>query len=168
MSGAPLRARPLERDDLAALEPLDRGYAERFDVEPVTGAASLSLYARSGHSFVVERGARIVGFVLAQAVWTGARPVVRLARLAVPAEVAVDAADAADAAGEAGEPAEGGEARRLLVEALTKSAYDAAVYDLEAVVPDPDRELHAALEGFDYRPRPARVYTRVLGSRGEA
>ncbi len=167
-----LRVRAVERDDVGVLAPIDGAYAERHQTEPFVSSASLSLYGRSGHSFVVESPGGVLGFVLAQSVWTGARPVLRIARLAAlepaPRETVADASAGTDAAQATG--ADGAAPERvlaLLAEAVTKSAYDAAVYDLEAVVPKSDAAGRAALEGADYTPRPARVYTRTLGSRGQ-
>ena len=141
-----LLVRPLEVDDLGVLEALDAAYAGRHVVVPVVGAASLGFYARSGHAFLAEEAARApaartVGFALAQAVWDGERPTVRLVRLV-------------------GERA----ARRALVEAVVKSAYDAAVYALVAEVPPGDAELADLLALGGWGERPTRRFERVLGS----
>jgi hypothetical protein len=135
--------RSVEVDDLAGLEALDGAYAARHGLAPVVGAASLAFYARSGHAFVATDGGAAVGFALAQAVWDGARPTVRLVRLAA----------AAPAAGPA------------LAEAVVKSAYDAAVYDLVADVPASDVALADLLAAAGWGERPVRRFERVLGSR---
>ena len=141
------RVRPLTVDDLDALVALDSAYAERHGLESLMTLASANFHARSGHSFVLEDDGGTRGFVLAHAVWNGVRPIVRATRLAV-------GDDSADA-------------RKALIETLTKSAYDAAVYDLEIEVPDADGKLREALETEQYRPAPSALYRRVLGSRGQ-
>lgn len=140
-------ARPLSPDDQDALEPLDASYAEHFGLEPVLTKSSVSFYVRTGHAFVAERGGETVGFVLAQAVWNGTRPTVYVNRLSVP--------DVTDSG-----------AREALLEAVTKSAYDAAVYDLQVQVPEADDGAARALSAKSYALTPERVYGRVLGSRG--
>lgn len=142
-------ARPLGPEDQEILEPLDKTYAERFSLEPVVTKSSVSFYVRTGHAFVAVRGAEMVGFVLAQAVWNGTRPTVYVNRL-----VTGDLDDARS-----------GEA---LLEAITKSAYDAAVYDLQVQVPEADDGAAQALAAKSYLLKAERVYSRVLGSRGQA
>lgn len=139
-------ARPLGPDDLDDLEPLDKIYAERFGLEPVVTRSSVGFYVRTGHAFVAVRSGVTVGFVFAQAVWNGTRPTVFVDRLSVK--------DEGNAA-----------AYEALLEALTKSAYDAAVYDLRVLVPDADAA--AALEVKMYKGRSERLYARTLGSRGQ-
>jgi hypothetical protein len=160
-----LLLRPLEVDDLGVLEALDVAYAGRHGLAPVVGAASLAFYARSGHAFLAQAseaptgsavgsavgsaaGSAVgsaagsaAGFALAQAVWDGARPTVRLVRL-----VGADAA------------------RRALAEAVVKSAYDAAVYALVAEVPTTDTELAELLASGGWGERPTRRFERLLGS----
>ncbi len=140
-------ARPLSPDDQEALEPLDASYAEHFGLEPVLTKSSVSFYVRTGHAFVAEREGETVGFVLAQAVWNGTRPTVYVNRLSV--------SDVTDSG-----------AREALLEAVTKSAYDAAVYDLQVQVPEADDGAARALAAKSYALTPERVYGRVLGSRG--
>ena len=140
-------ARPLDTEDEAALSPLDAAYAARFGLEPVVSAASLSFYARSGHAFVAVTDGDVRGFVLAHAVWNGARPVVQVSRLA--------AAEDDNAA------------REALLDALTKSAYDAAVYDIQVLVPSDDSAVFGALESKRYTSKAVAVWERVLGSRGQ-
>lgn len=142
-------ARPLDPDDLAALEPIDRAYAARHGLEPALTRGSAGFYARAGHAFTALRDGEAVGFALAQAVWDGRRPTLLLGRLAVLEE---------------GDR----EARGALLEAVTKSAYDAAVYDLAVDLPSGDDDGAAALAAKSYREAPQRRFVRVLGSRGAA
>jgi hypothetical protein len=51
-----------------------------------------------------------------------------------------------------------------LVEAVVKSAYDAAVYDLAIELPAADGAARAALEA-PWRERPVRRFERILGAR---
>jgi hypothetical protein len=140
-----LALRPVDVDDLDALAPLDAAYAAEHAVAPVVGPAALAFYARSGHAFVAGPVAVPAGFVLAHAIWDGARPTVAIARL-----VAAPAAE--------------GAVHRALVEAVVKSAYDAAVYDLTIDLPASDAAAAAAF-AEPWRERPVRRFERVLGSR---
>lgn len=137
-------ARPLTPDDQEVLEELASVYAERFGLEPLLTKSSVSFYVRTGHAFVALRAGEVTGFVLAQAVWNGTRPTVYVNRLVAP-------------------ELETGEA---LLEAVTKSAYDAAVYDLQVQVPEGDVVAVQALSSKSYAPLPERLYRRLLGSRG--
>lgn len=141
-------ARPLTVEDGEALREVDQLYALRYGLEPALTRGSLSFYARSGHAFVAERDGEPCGFVLAQAVWNGTRPTVMATRLAVLAD-------------------EDDEARAALIEALTKSAYDAAVYDLQVQLSALDTRTAAALRTKLYQDLPIHLYGRVLGSRGQ-
>ena len=138
-------ARPLMPEDQEALEVLDAAYAARFGLEPVLSKSSVSFYVRSGHAFVAVRSGASVGFVLAQAVWNGTRPTVYVSRLVT----------------------EDAETAEALLEAVTKSAYDAAVYDLQVQVPEGDEGVSRALMTKLYVRRPEHLYGRVLGSRGQ-
>lgn len=142
-----VHARPLSPEDGPLLSAIDDAAAERGGQGPLLNAGSLSFYARSGHAFVAIRDGEPCGFALAQAVWDGHRPTVRLRPLAV-AEAADDAA------------------RDALLEAVTKSAYDAAVYDLLADADEGDAHLRSRLTRADWRPEPVRTFRRTLGSRG--
>ena len=151
-------ARPLTPDDEDVLAPLDAAYARRFGLEPLVSRASLSFYVRSGHAFVAVRSQQEVGFAFAQAVWNGARPTVYLNRLAV-----VDA----DNPGSSDKDSSAGlDARLALVEAVTKSAYDAAVYDLQALLPAGDALGRRALTEKSYGLKDYVIFERTLGSRG--
>lgn len=140
--------RPLEVDDRSRLDPIDTDYARRHGEEPTLTVGSATFYARTGHAFVAEEADRARGFVLAQPVWDGARATLRVARLAV-------------ADGDA-------EARRALLEAVVKSAYDAAVYRLVAEVPREDEAAGRAFLDGAWRPAPRRAFELRLGSGGEA
>ena len=142
-----VRVRPIDVEDLDLLEPIDAAAAARADAEPALTRGSVSFYGRTGHAFVAEGASGVRGFALAQAVWDGRRPTVRLQTLAV--------ADDGDC-----------EARAALLEAVTKSAYDAAVYDLVAEVPGADDEAQRLLAAEGWRREPVRTFRRTLGSRG--
>ncbi|MBA2667346.1 MAG: DUF1999 family protein [Trueperaceae bacterium] len=137
--------RLVETGDHALLVALDAAYALRRSAPTMVERAVLAFYARSGHAFVRDGDGVVCGFALAHAVWDGGRPAIRLARL-----VAHD-----DAPG----------VLRALVEAVVKSAYDAAVYDLVAEVPTDDEAALAALTAVSFAPRPVVHLERVLGSR---
>lgn len=139
--------RPLTVDDLDALLELEEAYASRYRLEPTVSLGSANFYARSGHSFTAERGGTVEGFVLAHAIWDGLRPLVRATRVTA-------------------RPDDWEQVAPALIEALTKSAYDAAVYDVEVLVPSGDDELASALDEKRYRPADWRPYRRTLGSRG--
>lgn len=138
-----LSLRAVEIEDLEALTPLDAAYAMRTGVPSQLSRGALAFYARSGHAFVAEQGGRAMGFVLAQAVWSGERPVVQLARLVAE-----------------------GDALPALAEAVVKSAYDAGVYDLSAELPPSDHDAADVLLAKLWQERPVRRFDRVLGSRG--
>jgi hypothetical protein len=142
-------ARPLEPEDAPAIDEIDAAYAAAYGLERRTGTASLRFFARTGHAFVAEGEGGIRGFVLAQAVFDGERPTVVAGRLASP-------------------PPGDDEALRALLRALTKSAYDAGVYDLRVEVPAADAAGGAALEAERFGAAPATVYARHLGSRAAA
>lgn len=147
MATQPL-VRPLDTEDEAGLKAIDNAYAAQHDVAPVISRASVSFYARSGHAFVVSWAGELIGFVLAQAVWHGSHPVVTVNRVAVRGDAPVSA-------------------RPALIEALTKSAYDAAVYDIIVLQPAGDSATRAALEDKSYQQRNIMLYERTLGSRGQ-
>jgi hypothetical protein len=142
-------ARPLTPDDQERLEPIDRAHTLLFGLEPVVTRGSVSFYVRSGHAFVSQRAGQVTGFVLAHAVWNGQRPVVQVNRLAVA---------------EAGDHA----SRLALLEAVTKSGYDAAVYDIQVQLVAHDSAGRLALEAKQYHATPLMIFERVLGSRGRA
>lgn len=136
--------RPVDVDDLDAFAPLDAAYASTYGLASAVTRASLAFYARSGHSFAAGPVAAPRGFVLAHAVWDGARPTVTVARVVAMDDDAV--------------------VLRALVEAVVKSAYDAAVYDLVIDLPADDGAARTALDA-PWRERPVRRFERVLGAR---
>jgi Protein of unknown function (DUF1999) len=140
-------ARPLTQDDEEALAEIDKAYAQQVGLGPFLSRSSLHFYVRTGHSFVAVRSGQPTGFVLAQSVWNGTRPTVYVNRLAV-------------------ESLEDNESRLALLEAVTKSAYDAAVYDLHVQHPSADIEGLVALAEKQYLEKPFRLFERILGSRG--
>lgn len=143
------RVRALTGDDAEIIAAIDTGYSAALGTEVTANAGSASFHARTGHSFVAELNGEPKGFVLAAAIWTGGRPLVRMERLAT-----LDPADLP--------------AREALLAALVKSAYDAGVYDLLAELPEEDSQGAAALTATDFRPARVRMFERTLGSRGQA
>jgi hypothetical protein len=140
--------RSLSQEDFDELKLIDESYARYYGLEPMLTLGSLNFYARTGHAFASLRAGHMTGFVLAQSVWNGFRPVLQMNRLAI--------ADAADEA-----------SQNALLEALTKSAYDAAVYDLQLLLPQADSKLLSLAEKKDYRDAELKVLGRTLGSRGQ-
>lgn len=130
---------------------IDRLYADAHGLEPRASEASLRFFARSGHAFVAEGEGEgeLLGFVLAQPVFDGERPTLFAWRLASP-------------------PPGHDAALRALVAALTKSAYDAGIYDLRVELPGGDGAGAAALRAEGYGAAPATVYAHHLGSRAAA
>ena len=141
-------ARALSQDDGDDLAPIDRLYAQHFGLEPIATRSSLNFYTRTGHAFVAVKEGEIAGFAFAQSIWNGTRPTVYLNRLAV--------ADLDDT-----------ESRLALIEAVTKSAYDAAVYDLQVQLPKGDKSGISALADKGYSEVDVVSFARVLGSRGQ-
>jgi hypothetical protein len=142
MTQAILRA--LQPGDLPALAPIDDAFVARVGVAAMAERAVLTYYARSGHAFVRERAGEVTGFVLAHAVWDGAHPVVRVARVAARDD----------------DP----ETVVALIDGVVKSAYDAGVYRLVAEVPEIDRVTQEALRGVSFAPSPTLRFERRLGS----
>jgi hypothetical protein len=141
-------ARPLMQDDEDVLVGIDQTYAQQVGLGPFLSRSSLHFYVRTGHSFVAVRSGEPTGFVLAQSVWNGTRPTVYVNRLAVAT-------------------LEDTESRLALLEAITKSAYDAAVYDLQVQHSSADVQGLAALSEKQYAEKPLRIFERILGSRGQ-
>lgn len=146
-----ITVRPPLEGDLAALTLIDGAYAAHYDLEALVTPGALRFFGRTEHSFVAEdtedAAGGPVGFVLAQAVWSGERPQVIVARLATNGS---------------------GEAAVALVKALVKSAYDSGVYDLLARTPPSDAEQRTVLLQEAFFEDPLVQYVRVLGSRGVA
>ncbi|MEJ2667238.1 MAG: DUF1999 family protein, partial [Deinococcales bacterium] len=139
-------ARPLDAEDGPLVAAIDRDYAGAHGLERRASEASLRFFARTGHAFVAVGEAGVLGFVLAQPLFDGERPTLFASRLAT-------------------RPPGDGVALRALLKALTKSAYDAGIYDVRVELPADDVAGAAALGREDYRPAPAAVYARQLGSR---
>ncbi len=137
--------RPLEATDLDVLRALEDAYAARTGTAASIDRAGVHHLARSGHAFVATRAGETCGMVLAHTIWDGSRPVVNVSRLV--------------AAGD-----DTGVLERLL-EAVVKSAYDAAVYDLVVDLPETDATGRTAVEAHGFVVQPVRRYGRVLGSR---
>lgn len=118
-----MRYRIFTEQDNAALQTLDltvqRHLDPAFDTLPErerqgrlsTSLPALKFYERSEHSFVAEEDGRLAGFIFAQSVWQGDKPIVLMRTLSLD-----PGADAATAQG--------------LLHATIKSAYDAAVYEV--------------------------------------
>ncbi len=138
-------ARPLEAEDAPAIAAIDRAYARAHGLEPRASEASLRFFARTGHAFVAEGSGRVLGFVLAQPLFDGERAAVFASRLATP-------------------PPGDGKAVRALLRALTKSAYDAGIYDIRVELPGSD-DAAEALTAESYARVPAALFARYLGSR---
>lgn len=146
-------ARPLDNmlspSEYEKLQAIDRAYAEAMQLEPQLSPSSLSFYSRTGHAFIAVKGAinegEIQGFVLAQSIWNGTRPTVRVTYLAV--------ANMDDIA-----------TREALLEAVTKSAYDAAVYNIHISIPEADSGCQQALNHKSYLPVAKKIFARQLGS----
>jgi hypothetical protein len=118
-----------------------------------TSLAALRFYSRSEHSFVAttdlytdpEQPTLVYGFVLAQSVWMGDKPIVWVSSLRVHPD-----APSGCLAG--------------LLHAVTKSAYDSAVYEVHLAA-DPTLEPFAHREG--YKDAGLKHLVRLLGTRGE-
>jgi hypothetical protein len=131
-----MRFRPFTEEDL---DLLNRVAGER----PVSLGA-LRFFARTGHSFLAEKGEEPLGFALAQAVWQGEGTTVLITRI----------------------EGEGEEVLQGLLRAVVKSAYDAGVYEV-ALHLDPKRKaLERALLMEGFAVGPLVLCVRVLGSRG--
>ncbi|MFC4427479.1 DUF1999 domain-containing protein [Deinococcus navajonensis] len=107
-----------------------------------TSLAALKFYERSEHSFVADSDGALQGFVFAQPVWQGDRPIVLLRTLTL-------APDAPE------ETAAG------LLHAVVKSAYDSAVYELHFAL-TPQLRAAATQEGVNVMGQYATLH---LGSR---
>jgi hypothetical protein len=139
----PAITRPVEEGDLDDLRRLEADHARRLGIAPIVDRAVLAYYCRSGHAFVHQTADGTRGFVLAHAVWDGARPVLRIGRMVGDDDVL-----------------------SALLEAVVRSAYDAAVYDLVAEAHERDESAQAALALRAFDPAPVLRYERTLGSRG--
>jgi len=134
-----MQVRPLTPDDEARLAELEAAALKPHQRER-TNRAALVFFSRTGHSFVAEEEGRPLGFVLAQPLWQGDRATVLATRLV----------------------AKSPEVEEALLAALTKSAYDAAAYEVAVVGDDLEADTLTSL-GFVAGPR---LFVRALGSRG--
>ncbi|CAM3642107.1 DUF1999 domain-containing protein [Deinococcus frigens] len=118
-----MRYRIFTEQDNAALQALDltvqRHLDPAFDTLPAreregrvsTSLPALKFYERSEHSFVAEQDGQLAGFIFAQSVWQGDKPIVLVRTLSLSPEAAAETAQG-------------------LLHATVKSAYDAAVYEV--------------------------------------
>lgn len=118
-----MRYRIFTEQDNAALQALDlaaqRELDPAFDALPEreregrlsTNLPALKFYERSEHSFVAEDDGQLAGFIFAQSVWQGDKPIVLVRTLSLL-------------------PGTDPEAAQGLLHATIKSAYDAAVYEV--------------------------------------
>ncbi|ANE43309.1 DUF1999 domain-containing protein [Deinococcus puniceus] len=138
--------------DLAALRHADPAFDTLPDRERegriCTTLPALKFYERSEHSFVAEDDGVLHGFIFAQSVWQGDRPVVLVRTVALAPHAQPDA-QAATAEG--------------LLHATVKSAYDTAVYEVHFAV-TPALEAAAVAEGAHVLGRYA---VRHLGTRAD-
>lgn len=111
--------------------------------------AALRFFERSEHSFVAEKGGLLIGAIFGQSVWQGDHPIVLISRLWVSPSL------------QNPQPAAALEVARSLLKVCSKSAYDAAIYELHLAVPDALRPA-AHLEEFR---TPGDYAVRYLGSR---
>lgn len=138
-------AKYLSIEDLDGLKLIDKDYSDKYGLEPVVSQRSLNFYSRSGHSFASLDSSRYSGFIFAHAIWNGAKAVMQVSRLVVEENNTVVA--------------------KALIEAVVKSAYDAAVYDLQVIQPNKDDlGLNAFLEK-EFQIDEMTFLTRRLGSR---
>ena len=131
-------------DDLELLQLVDKAYCDRFGQEPMVNLRSLNFYSRSGHSFASLDAGRYSGFVFAHAIWNGTKAVVQVSRIATLDDEAV---------------------AKALIEAVLKSAYDAAVYDLQVIQPKTDTSGLEAFVDKDFVVSQTTLLTRKLGSK---
>ncbi|UCH26200.1 MAG: DUF1999 family protein [Trueperaceae bacterium] len=124
---------------------IDQRYAASYAVEPIVNRASLSYYARSGHAFIAEKGGIACAFVLGHAIWNGSRATVWVDRLAAREN-------------------EDGIVLEVLLEAVTKSAYDAGVYRLRVDIPESDGGVLGALQAKEFGQISVVAFERRLGS----
>ncbi len=113
-----------------------------------TSLPSLKFYARSEHSFAAidnphQEPTIVLGFVLAQSVWMGDKAIVYISSLRVHPD-----APTGTLAG--------------LLHAVTKSAYDGAVYEIQM---NSDKHLEAFATREGYVDTGLKYLTRILGSR---
>ena len=138
--------RPLCTEDEGALIPIDLAYSTAYLVNTIIGRAQLSFYVRTGHAFVAEETGIVSGFILAHAIWDGARPSVRIRRV-------VSSGNQSDVVA-------------ALLGAVIKSAYDSGVYNIELEIVLRDKTSLSVLADQGFEMRPVALYGRRLGSQG--
>ena len=138
---------------MSRIRPLDPDDGERLhDVFPalregMLSQKSLTFHARTDHSFVLEgQDGKLKGVTLAQSVWNGVEPELRVAGIWVASEKMEDTA--------------------ILLDAVVKSAYDAAVYRLRFEMHEDRTDLASLLKRTGWTHEPLAVYTAQLGSDG--
>ncbi len=137
--------RLLTVDDLEYLKVIDKSYTDKYGLEPIVSLRSLNFYSRSGHSFASLDNDRYSGFIFAHAIWNGAKAVLQVSRLAI---------------------SEDDEAlTKALIEAVVKSAYDAAVYDLQVIQPSKDDKGLSAFLEKEFQINEITFLSRKLGSK---
>jgi len=132
-------------DDLEALKLLDKAYYDSYGLEPMVNLRSLNFYSRSGHSFASLDSDRFSGFVFAHAIWNGTKAVLQVSRMALIEDNEAVA--------------------KALIEAIVKSAYDAAVYDLQVIQPNNDIKGLKAFVDNGFLVNETSLLTRKLGSK---
>lgn len=118
-----MRYRIFTEQDSGALQALDlsvqRHLDPAFDALPEreregrisTSLPALKFYERSEHSFVAEEAGQLAGFIFAQSVWQGDKPIVLVRTLNLSPDAPAETAQG-------------------LLHATIKSAYDTAVYEV--------------------------------------
>jgi len=133
-----MRYRTFAEHDYDSLQALDlvvqRAHTPAFDTLAEreragrlhTSLPALKFYERSEHSFVAEEDSTLHGFIFAQSVWQGDRPIVLVRTLSVHPDAPAGVSEA-------------------LLHATVKSAYDTAVYEVHYPV-TPELRAAAAAE----------------------
>lgn len=136
------RVRALEPDDGDRLREAFPALRDGF-----MSQKSLTFHARTDHAFVLEdaRG-NVLGVTLAQSIWNGIEPELRIGGIWV-------VGDAEDGLG-------------VLLDAVVKSAYDAAVYRLRFDADPAQGAVKTLLEATGWLQQPTTVYAARLGSDG--
>jgi hypothetical protein len=136
------RVRPLEPDDGDRLREAFPAMREGF-----LSQKSLTFHARTDHAFVLEDPhSNLLGVTLAQSIWNGIEPELRIGGIWV--------ADGAD------------DGLAVLLDAVVKSAYDAAVYRLRFDADPAQDAVKMLLEATGWTQQPVTVYAARLGSDG--
>lgn len=149
-----MRYRIFSEQDTDALQALDlsvqRHLDPAFDTLPEreragrlhTSLPALKFYERSEHSFVAEEGGQLAGFIFAQSVWQGDKPIVLVRTLSVSPAAPADTAQG-------------------LLHATIKSAYDTAVYEVHFPSRPAWRTPHAPRKPSPSAPTPCGIWAVV-------